>query len=122
MKRVTVVLIAIVAWSIFAIVAAGAFVYSGRYDIGADAHHTRPVVHVDADAARALDREHAKDIVVPDLDDAQLILEGAGHYAAMCTGCHLAPGMADSEIRPGLYPQAAELSQVRASTRARRSG
>jgi len=29
----------------------------------------------------------------------------------MCTGCHLAPGMGDSEIRPGLYPQPPNLSQ-----------
>jgi hypothetical protein len=31
----------------------------------------------------------------------------------MCTECHLAPGRLDSEIRPGLYPQPPNLSQVR---------
>jgi mono/diheme cytochrome c family protein len=36
----------------------------------------------------------------------------------MCTGCHLAPGMAESEIRPGLYPQPPNLSQVRIDPRA----
>jgi hypothetical protein len=30
---------------------------------------------------------------------------GAEHYAEMCTGCHLAPGMKDTEIRAGLYPR-----------------
>ena len=28
----------------------------------------------------------------------------------MCTGCHLAPGMQDSELRAGLYPQPPNLS------------
>ena len=60
---------------------------------------------------------HAQDIKVPKLDDPQLILKGAGQYAAMCTGCHLAPGMVDSEIRPGLYPQPPELSKFRPDPR-----
>jgi mono/diheme cytochrome c family protein len=29
----------------------------------------------------------------------------------MCTGCHLAPGARDSEIRPGLYPQPPDLTR-----------
>jgi mono/diheme cytochrome c family protein len=55
----------------------------------------------------------SEDINVPNLEDPQLILKGAGQYAAMCTDCHLKPGMSDSEIRPGLYPQPPNLSQVR---------
>jgi len=62
--------------------------------------------------------EHSRSLVVPNLDDPQLILKGAGQYAAMCTGCHLAPGMADSEIRPGLYPQPPRLSKFRPDPRA----
>jgi cytochrome c553 len=55
---------------------------------------------------------------VPDLSDPQLVLKGAGQYAAMCTGCHLAPGMADSEMRPGLYPQPPNLARERVDPRA----
>jgi mono/diheme cytochrome c family protein len=99
-------------------VAGGVFVCSGLYNIGADAPHTRPVFA----AMQALrDRSievHSKDIAVPDLDDQQLILKGAGQYAAMCTGCHLKPGAKDSEIRPGLYPQPPNLSQVRVDPKA----
>ena len=99
------------------VVGAGAFVYSGVYNIGADDHHTKPVFAVmQALRERSIDA-HSKDIVVPDLNDEQLILKGAGQYAAMCTGCHLKPGMADSEIRPGLYPQPPNLSQVRVAPR-----
>jgi mono/diheme cytochrome c family protein len=35
----------------------------------------------------------------------------------MCTDCHLKPGAGDSEIRPGLYPQPPNLSQVRVDPR-----
>ncbi|HEY8587010.1 MAG TPA: c-type cytochrome [Rhodanobacter sp.] len=98
-------------------VGAGAFVYSGVYNIGADDHHTKPV-----SSALQMLRERSievrsRDIVVPDLSDPELILKGAGQYAEMCTACHLKPGMKDSEIRPGLYPQPPNLSQARVDPR-----
>ena len=101
--------------AVLAILAAGVgvFVYSGLYNIGADDHHTRPVFA----ALQALrDRSihlRAEHLTVPDLDDPQLILKGAGQYAAMCTSCHLSPGVDDSELRTGMYPQPPNLSQVR---------
>lgn len=94
-------------------IGAGAFVYSGIYNIGADDHHTKPVFAVMQTLRENSIHARSKDIVVPDLNDPQLILKGAGQYAAMCTQCHLKPGMKDSEIRPGLYPQPPNLSQVR---------
>jgi mono/diheme cytochrome c family protein len=105
---ITIVILCIVA-------AAGvvAFAWSGVYNIGADDHHTKPVYALMQTLRERSIEHHAKDIAVPDLDDPQLILKGAGQYAAMCTGCHLKPGMKDSEIRPGLYPQPPNLSQVR---------
>lgn len=87
------------------------FVFSGVYDMGADAPHwpiTRKIIEVMRDRAIAV---RASDIRVPDLTNDQLILKGAGQYAAMCVGCHLAPGIAESEIRPGLYPQPPNLSR-----------
>jgi mono/diheme cytochrome c family protein len=84
---------------------AAALVYSGIYDIGADAPHT-PVVTKAIDTLRERSVEvRADDILVPDLTGQHMIAEGAEHYAAMCTGCHLAPGLDKSEIRSGLYPQ-----------------
>jgi len=101
--------------AVLAILAAGAgvFVYSGIYNIGADDHHTKPVFAVLQTLRERSIHARSKDITVPDLNDEQLILKGAGQYAAMCTQCHLKPGMKDSEIRPGLYPQPPNLSQVR---------
>ena len=94
-------------------IGAGAFVYSGIYNIGADDHHSRPVLAVLQALREKSIETRSKNIVVPDLSDPTLILKGAGQYAAMCTGCHLKPGMDDSEIRPGLYPQPPNLSQAR---------
>lgn len=89
-----------------------ALVYSGCYDIGADAPHSRPVFAILQTLRERSVQRHAEAIQVPNLDDPQLILKGAGQYAAMCTGCHLAPGMATSEIRPGLYPRPPDLSRM----------
>ena len=94
------------------VVAACAFVWSGAYDIGADAPHTRPVLALMQTLRDRSIHVHAQGLTPPpDLQDPRRVLAGAGHYAAMCTGCHLAPGVSDSEIRPGLYPQPPNLSR-----------
>jgi mono/diheme cytochrome c family protein len=36
---------------------------------------------------------------------------GANRYEALCVGCHLAPGVTKSDIRPGLYPHPPNLAQ-----------
>lgn len=117
MKRLINVLIAMLVLCAIAAIGTAAFVYCGVYNIGADAHHTRPVLVLMQTLRDRSVRAHSKDIQVPDLGDSQLILKGAGQYAAMCTGCHLKPGLRDSEIRPGLYPQPPNLSQVRIDPR-----
>lgn len=91
---------------------AGLFVYSGLYNIGADDHHTKPVFTVLQSLRDRSIHLRSKNIKVPNLDNTQLILKGAGQYAAMCIGCHLAPGMKTSEIRAGLYPQPPNLSKI----------
>ncbi|KZC40550.1 MULTISPECIES: c-type cytochrome [Rhodanobacter] len=114
MKRLIITFVILCA---VVIAGVGAFVWSGVYDIGADAHHTKPVYALmQALRERSIDH-HAKDVVVPNLGDPQLILKGAGQYAAMCTGCHLAPGMAENEMRPGLYPLPPELAKFRPDPR-----
>ena len=92
---------------------AGAFIWSGIYNPGADSPHWKfTYVLMQATRARAIE-QHTSALTLPaNLNDPQLILKGAGQYAAMCTSCHLAPGMKDSELRPGLYPQPPDLSKV----------
>lgn len=92
--------------AVVALSGAAAFVWSGLYDVGADAAHTRPVLAtLDALRRHSIAR-HARGLAVPaDLRDAARIRAGAGNYAAMCAACHLAPGVAESELHRGLYPQ-----------------
>ncbi len=87
------------------------FLYSGVYDISADTPHLRPVFALMEMFRERAIAAHAKGIVVPPLDDPALLAEGAEHYAAMCSGCHLAPGKANSELRAGLYPQPPNFSE-----------
>jgi ketosteroid isomerase-like protein/cytochrome c553 len=95
-------------------VGAGLFVYSGIYDSGADSPHWPATYALMQQTRERSIEHHAKGIALPgNLGEEAVILKGAGQYAAMCTGCHLKPGMKDSEIRPGLYPQPPNLSQVR---------
>lgn len=96
-------------------IAAWVFAWSGFYDVAADRPHTAPM-HSFLNTLRTRSIEmHARDIKVPPLDGAERIAEGAEHYAAMCTGCHLAPGMDETEIRQGLLPQPPNLSQQKAA-------
>ena len=97
-------LLALGLFALTAVVLAGGFLWSGLYDIGADDHHTRPVY---AALETLRDRSiaaRAKALTVPNLSDAALIRQGAGNYDAMCSGCHLAPGMKPTELSSGLYP------------------
>lgn len=95
------------------VLAGTAFVASGVYDIGADAPHWRLTERVIGVLRDRSVHARAEAIEVPDLDGADRIAEGAEHYAEMCTGCHLAPGMQESEIRPGLYPKPPVLAEER---------
>lgn len=105
--------ITIVILALIGVISAGAFIYSGVYNIGADEPHNGTVFSVLQTLRARSIAVHAHSVKVPDLEDPNLILKGAGQYAAMCTQCHLAPGMKDSEIRPGLYPQPPNLAMLR---------
>jgi mono/diheme cytochrome c family protein len=106
-----------VAWTVATLlvlgVAAVRWTYSGQYDVAADAPHWDVTTR-----AMATIREHsiearAAGLTVPNLADPALIALGAEHYAGMCTGCHLAPGMGDNEMRQGLYPKPPNLAARR---------
>ena len=91
---------------------AGLFVYSGIYDIGADAPHW-PMVYEVLDEARDHSIEHHSRNISPpaDLENAKRIEAGAALYQEMCTSCHLGPGIERTELSQGLYPAAPELAQ-----------
>lgn len=88
------------------------FVWLGAYDIAADAPHTRPVYWILDQLRDRSVATHARGIAAPaDLMAPLRISTGAGLYAEMCSGCHLAPGMEKTELSQGLYPQAPDLAK-----------
>lgn len=92
-------------------VSAAVFVYSGAFNVAADAPHSALVFGV-MEAVR--DRSIAvriNNIQVPLLEDPKLVAGGAKHYAEMCVDCHRAPGAKESEIREGLYPRPPNLTE-----------
>ena len=88
------------------------FIYSGAFNAAADDPHS-DLVYWAAQTTRVRSIQvRASDIVVPsNLNDPARISAGAAQYAEMCSQCHLAPGMAKTEISQGLYPRAPELSR-----------
>jgi len=94
-----------------AVTGAAVFVGSGAYNIGADDHHTKPVLAViEALRDRSID-VRAASLVVPGLEDSARIATGAERYSELCVGCHLAPGVTKAPLRAGLYPHPPNLAQ-----------
>lgn len=85
----------------------------GLYDVSADTPHSRPVYAALEFARERSIAVRAARLSVPKLDDAERIRRGAGNYQAMCATCHLAPGVAPTELSRGLYPAPPNLSAQR---------
>ncbi len=79
---------------------------SGAYNIAATEKHWGVTEKVIAWVRDSSIEARSRDLKVPPLDDENLLLQGAEHYQAMCTICHLAPGVNPTELSIGLYPQA----------------
>lgn len=93
----------------------GVFViYSGIVNPGSDAPST--TLEVIQPLLRRAITTRASAIAVPPLENPAMVAAGATDYQQFCVGCHLAPGVLDSEIRRGLAPQPANLSQPTTST------
>jgi mono/diheme cytochrome c family protein len=102
--------------TVFVVLLAGAlgaalFVESGIYDIGADDHHTKATLALITQLRdRSIESRLAE--IIPQLAPTpSMIKNGAEHYAALCVGCHLAPGVTHSDLRTGLYPHPPNLAQ-----------
>lgn len=87
---------------ILAIIALG----SGAYNMAATEKHWSITEKIIEWVRESSVEARAKDLQVPSLDDEKLLASGAEHYSAMCTICHLAPGLKPTELSIGLYPQA----------------
>ncbi len=105
------IVLSVVATLSVSILGLYAFAASGLYDVAADRPHTPWMQYVLQTIRTRSIATRSADIIVPQLDDPNRVSEGAEHYAAMCTGCHLAPGLRDTELRQGLLPQPPNLSR-----------
>ena len=94
------------------VAAAAAFVRAGIYNVGADDPHYPATLTLLGQLRDASITARASNLAVPsDLMTQARIKQGAGNYAAMCTQCHLAPGMVATELSRGLYPAPPNLSK-----------
>ncbi|MEO7916148.1 MAG: cytochrome c, partial [Dokdonella sp.] len=109
MKTITRIIVIVVVLAISVV----AFAWSGIYNIAADDKHLAPT-HALLETLRERSIEsRASKLTVPDLFDPAKVLQGAGNYNAMCVGCHLAPGMKETEMSKGLYPAPPNLSEYK---------
>ena len=112
MKNATkTVLVTAVTMAAFAVGGAAVFVGSGVYDIGADDHHTKLTLALIEQLRERSIEARIRGLEIHTVADPARIAAGAQHYRALCVGCHLAPGVTTSGIRPGLYPHPPNLAQ-----------
>src|SRR5512146_2503478 len=79
-------------------IGAAVFIGSGVYNIGADDHHTKPVLAIIEALRERSIGVRAASIAAPGLEDPAVIAAGATRYAALCVSCHLAPGVTKSDL------------------------
>lgn len=94
-----------------AVLGAVGFAYSGAFNVAADEPHSRWFLWLVETVREKSIAARAKAVSVPDLNDRDLISSGAADYDEMCTGCHLKPGMSNSELRTAMYPQPPDLTK-----------
>ncbi len=94
------------------VVLGGAAVYLGAVNVAADKPHGAVLGGLLAFARERSIEVRAARIEVPDLSDPELIRSGAGNYDAMCTSCHLAPGLEGTELSQNLNPAPPNLTDA----------
>ena len=99
--------VAIRAMIVLAALGVGAllFVAAGLVPVAASAGHwpiTRVLLHF---AMRRSVATHSLGIEAPPLDDPDLVLKGAGHYASGCMPCHGAPGQPRPLVARQIVPE-----------------
>ena len=105
----------IITVSILVVLVAGylIFIYSGIYNISAMTPHSKLTMWM-MNTVRNNSIEHNanNNLKTPNLSDTSLVKMGFIHYREMCVGCHGAPGIEQSEIGKGLYPNPPKLSTI----------
>lgn len=79
---------------------------SGAYNMAATDKHWTITEKMITWVRESSIKARAEELEVPTLDEAAMLGKGLKEYNAMCTECHLAPGIQPTELAVGLYPQA----------------
>jgi len=90
--------------AVIGVISAGAVIYSGIVNVAADEPHSAMVYWMLEQTRENSIAKASKDIKVPNLEDADLLLSGGTDYNFMCASCHLQPGQKESDMSVGLYP------------------
>jgi mono/diheme cytochrome c family protein len=94
--------------------AAAVLVFSGLYNVAADAPHTKTMSALLSTLRERSIARYASQIKAPaDLMSSERITAGARQYSEMCSQCHLGPGLEPTELSRGLYPAAPQLARKR---------
>lgn len=105
--------ITVIVLVLSAVLFSGLMVWSGLYNVAADDPHTKSTYRLlETMRERSIAVRSDKLQVPADLKTPARIVQGAGNYSAMCAGCHLAPGMAGTELSKGLYPAPPNLTKT----------
>lgn len=101
----------------FLIVVVTVFVWSGAYNVAATVPH-REITHWFLGKVR--DRSisaHSRKLIVPSLNNPNLVEGGFKNYHEMCRLCHGAPGYSRTEIAKGLNPNPPDFTSKDAKMR-----
>jgi mono/diheme cytochrome c family protein len=111
-KIIKVVLVTLVISSLIGVLAIGAYMASGGYNVAATAPHTPPVKWLLGTAVHRSIAVRSAGIKVPSLGNATQLRQGARSYDAMCAGCHAPPGRRTTALARGLYPAPPDLTHT----------
>lgn len=111
--------VAIAAVGLLAGLVGGGVVVAGLYDVSADRPHTQPVYSLLEYAMRRSVRRQAQSIDDRPLDAPTLVQRGAACFAAHCSSCHGAPGIAPTAAGITMQPLPTPLVDAAARWRPR---
>lgn len=97
---------------IVALAGAGAFVYSGVYDVGASTPHSAASDWLMNTVRAASVARRADNLTVPELERQRLLRAGINDFEAMCVECHGRPGRAPAAMGQGLNPAPPDLADI----------
>ena len=110
MRRPVIIVVKTLAVAIVAaIVGAGAFLFSGAYNIAATDQHTKPVYWLIEGTMQRSVQLRAVEDQTPDLTAPELADRGSVQYRNRCLHCHGGPGVAPDDAALGMTPVPANL-------------